>query len=155
MKSRSRIGYFDAARPRVEVIPMIDIMMFLLVFFVVALSSVANDSPTYDEPYHLGSAVNVMATGEYRLAPDHPPLARLLAAVFAWSAIPDGRRAMRDHPDFPRLDSYEFGRFVLYPGWQPILMRARAAMPIWARSDGSRFSALFNSTVSRAMSPGG
>lgn len=35
MKSRTRIGYFDAARPRVEVIPMIDIMMFLLVFFVV------------------------------------------------------------------------------------------------------------------------
>jgi biopolymer transport protein ExbD len=35
VKSRTRIGYFDAARPRVEVIPMIDIMMFLLVFFVV------------------------------------------------------------------------------------------------------------------------
>lgn len=35
MKSRTRVGYFDAARPRVEVIPMIDIMMFLLVFFVV------------------------------------------------------------------------------------------------------------------------
>jgi len=32
---RSRPGYFEAARPRVEVIPMIDIMMFLLVFFVV------------------------------------------------------------------------------------------------------------------------
>jgi len=31
----SRPGYFDASRPRVEVIPMIDIMMFLLVFFVV------------------------------------------------------------------------------------------------------------------------
>jgi biopolymer transport protein ExbD len=30
-----RPGYFDASRPRVEVIPMIDIMMFLLVFFVV------------------------------------------------------------------------------------------------------------------------
>jgi biopolymer transport protein ExbD len=30
-----RSGYFDSARPRVEVIPMIDIMMFLLVFFVV------------------------------------------------------------------------------------------------------------------------
>ncbi len=35
MKSRSRVGYFDSLRPRVEVIPMIDIMMFLLVFFVV------------------------------------------------------------------------------------------------------------------------
>ena len=31
----NRPGYFDASRPRVEVIPMIDIMMFLLVFFVV------------------------------------------------------------------------------------------------------------------------
>ena len=33
-----RIGrsrYFDAQKPRVEVIPMIDIMMFLLVFFVI------------------------------------------------------------------------------------------------------------------------
>jgi len=33
MRRRSR--YFEAERPRVEVIPMIDIMMFLLVFFVV------------------------------------------------------------------------------------------------------------------------
>ena len=31
----NRSGYFDASKPRVEVIPMIDIMMFLLVFFVV------------------------------------------------------------------------------------------------------------------------
>jgi len=35
VSSRTRGGYFDAAKPRVEVIPMIDIMMFLLVFFVV------------------------------------------------------------------------------------------------------------------------
>jgi biopolymer transport protein ExbD len=31
----NRPAYFEASRPRVEVIPMIDIMMFLLVFFVV------------------------------------------------------------------------------------------------------------------------
>ena len=35
MTRRARTGYYDAERPRVEVIPMIDIMMFLLVFFVV------------------------------------------------------------------------------------------------------------------------
>jgi len=35
MSARARSGYFEAAKPRVEVIPMIDIMMFLLVFFVV------------------------------------------------------------------------------------------------------------------------
>ena len=32
---RGRRHYFEGDRPRVEVIPMIDIMMFLLVFFVV------------------------------------------------------------------------------------------------------------------------
>jgi biopolymer transport protein ExbD len=31
----ARARYFEGDRPRVEVIPMIDIMMFLLVFFVV------------------------------------------------------------------------------------------------------------------------
>lgn len=35
MRRHARSGYFEADRPRVEVIPMIDIMMFLLVFFVV------------------------------------------------------------------------------------------------------------------------
>jgi biopolymer transport protein ExbD len=35
MSARVRSRYFEAERPRVEVIPMIDIMMFLLVFFVV------------------------------------------------------------------------------------------------------------------------
>jgi len=35
MTRRARSSYFDANRPRVEVVPMIDIMMFLLVFFVV------------------------------------------------------------------------------------------------------------------------
>jgi biopolymer transport protein ExbD len=35
MTRRGRPSYFDSDRPRVEVIPMIDIMMFLLVFFIV------------------------------------------------------------------------------------------------------------------------
>ena len=35
MTRRTRSSYFEADRPRVEVVPMIDIMMFLLVFFVV------------------------------------------------------------------------------------------------------------------------
>lgn len=35
MYRRNRNSYFEGERPRVEVIPMIDIMMFLLVFFVV------------------------------------------------------------------------------------------------------------------------
>lgn len=48
---RSRPGYFDAQKPRVEVIPMIDIMMFLLVFFVViSLKMIAGTGVSMDLP---------------------------------------------------------------------------------------------------------
>ena len=51
MSSRSRGGYFDAAKARVEVIPMIDIMMFLLVFFVViSLNMIAGSGVQMEIP---------------------------------------------------------------------------------------------------------
>ncbi|MGH8769042.1 MAG: ExbD/TolR family protein [Burkholderiales bacterium] len=51
MSRRSRGGYFDANRPRVEVIPMIDIMMFLLVFFVViSLNMIAGSGVQMEIP---------------------------------------------------------------------------------------------------------
>ncbi len=51
MSTRSRAGYFDANRPRVEVIPMIDIMMFLLVFFVViSLNMIAGSGVQLEIP---------------------------------------------------------------------------------------------------------
>ncbi len=51
MSSRSRSGYFDASKPRVEVIPMIDIMMFLLVFFVViSLNMIAGSGVQMEIP---------------------------------------------------------------------------------------------------------
>ncbi len=51
MTARGRGGYFDANRPRVEVIPMIDIMMFLLVFFVViSLNMIAGSGVQMEIP---------------------------------------------------------------------------------------------------------
>ena len=51
MSSRARGGYFDANKPRVEVIPMIDIMMFLLVFFVViSLNMIAGSGVQMEIP---------------------------------------------------------------------------------------------------------
>ena len=51
MSGRGRGGYFDANRPRVEVIPMIDIMMFLLVFFVViSLNMIAGSGVQLEIP---------------------------------------------------------------------------------------------------------
>jgi biopolymer transport protein ExbD len=51
VSGRTRGGYFDANRPRVEVIPMIDIMMFLLVFFVViSLTMIAGSGVQMEIP---------------------------------------------------------------------------------------------------------
>lgn len=51
MIRRDRPSYFDSHRPRVEVIPMIDIMMFLLVFFVViSLKMIAGTGVEMDLP---------------------------------------------------------------------------------------------------------
>jgi len=51
VSGRARGGYFDANRPRVEVIPMIDIMMFLLVFFVViSLNMIAGSGVQMEIP---------------------------------------------------------------------------------------------------------
>ena len=46
-----RSSYFETSRPRVEVIPMIDIMMFLLVFFVViSLNMIAGSGVQMEIP---------------------------------------------------------------------------------------------------------
>ena len=51
MTSHGRSSYFEVARPRVEVIPMIDIMMFLLVFFVlIAVRMIAGTGIPLDLP---------------------------------------------------------------------------------------------------------
>jgi biopolymer transport protein ExbD len=51
MSARARAGYFEASKPRVEVIPMIDIMMFLLVFFVViSLNMIAGSGVQMEIP---------------------------------------------------------------------------------------------------------
>jgi biopolymer transport protein ExbD len=51
MIRRTRASYFEVSRPRVEVIPMIDIMMFLLVFFVlIAVRMIAGTGIPLDLP---------------------------------------------------------------------------------------------------------
>jgi 4-amino-4-deoxy-L-arabinose transferase-like glycosyltransferase len=46
-----------------------------------ALTSLETDSVTFDETYHLVSGYSFWKTGDFRLTPDHPPLARLWASL--------------------------------------------------------------------------
>lgn len=70
---KGRSSYFETDRPRVEVIPMIDIMMFLLVFFVlitlkmIAGTGVAMELPgstTTQELKHSTITIGVTRAGE-------------------------------------------------------------------------------------------
>ena len=53
----------------------------IAIFVVSAALSVWQKSTTWDEPFHLTAGVTQLQTGDPRLSFDHPPLARLVAAI--------------------------------------------------------------------------
>ena len=48
---------------------------------VLSFASALTESFTADEPAHLTSGASVLATGDFRLEPEHPPLAKVWAAL--------------------------------------------------------------------------
>ena len=57
------------------------IISFVLLFALVALSALKYQSPTIDEPVHLLAGYSYLKWGDFRVNPEHPPLAKLLAAL--------------------------------------------------------------------------
>jgi hypothetical protein len=49
-------------------------------FLVCGVVSLSRDSATFDETAHVGAGVSYFETGDFRLNPEHPPLAKLIAA---------------------------------------------------------------------------
>lgn len=54
---------------------------FLALFTFNALLSAWKAAPTSDEPVHLAAGYTYLATGDFRLNPEHPPLLKLAAAL--------------------------------------------------------------------------
>lgn len=50
-------------------------------FLVCGVVSLRGDAATFDETAHLGAGVSYLETGDFRLNPEHPPLAKLIAAA--------------------------------------------------------------------------
>ena len=68
---------------------------FLVLAALLAVTALLADSAAFDEVIHLPAGIVQMKTGDLRLAPDHPPLARLWAALpsaFLPVVLPDTRR---------------------------------------------------------------
>ncbi|GBQ05747.1 putative biopolymer transport protein ExbD/TolR [Acidiphilium acidophilum DSM 700] len=67
-----KLRYFEAKKTRVEIIPMIDVMLFLLVFFIIVTLQMIPDAgvslqlPTSSQTHHLKHpkfTVNIMKDG--------------------------------------------------------------------------------------------
>lgn len=53
--------------------------LLLAISATLAVSSLVGDSLTFDETSHLAAGMSYLKTGDFRLAPDHPPLAKIWA----------------------------------------------------------------------------
>ena len=73
-----------------------------------ARTGASGDSVTVDEPSHLVAGYAALALGDYRLSPDHPPLARMILAL-PLLAQPVEWRA-RETDAWPRGDFLTVGR---------------------------------------------
>jgi 4-amino-4-deoxy-L-arabinose transferase-like glycosyltransferase len=59
----------------------IGLCVLLIVFSTLSLSANLQKSPTADENYHLVAGYSYLLWRDYRINPEHPPLAKLLAAL--------------------------------------------------------------------------
>ncbi len=94
--------------------------LLLLIMFVLAVSSIRNDSLTMDEVAHLPSGYSYLTQQDMRLNPEHPPLIKDLAAfpllfikdinfpseIPAWQEDVNGQ--------------WDFGRYFLYRAGNPV-----------------------------------
>lgn len=106
------------------------VVALLLVAAVAAVTSLLGDSVTYDETSHLTAGMSYLQTGDFRLAPDHPPLAKLWCA---WPLLYIGQHwPPEDDEAWVRADPFALGRrwlFELNDG-QRLVLVGRAMMVV-------------------------
>ena len=100
-------------------------LLLVAAFLGQAFSTLATTAPTYDEVAHLPAGYAELMTGKAIFNPEHPPLAKLIAAAALW---PDGGEEGDLPSGWQQLDEWRFGQVFLFaPGrdTQAIMTRAR------------------------------
>lgn len=88
--------------------------------------SIRRETQTWDEGFEIASGYAFLRTGEYRISPEHPPFARILAAAPLLALNP---RVPVDHPTWTIRDDRWFGNEFMFHNRVPadtILFAARA-----------------------------
>lgn len=90
--------------------------------------AMASDFVTFDETAHVGSAASYVATGDFRLNPEHPPLVKILAGLAMAPlrpSVPVSQPSWRDY------NEWDFGRQFLFGNrTSPENLLAAARVPV-------------------------
>ncbi|HMF74388.1 MAG TPA: glycosyltransferase family 39 protein [Bryobacteraceae bacterium] len=109
--------------------------LLMLVMLFLAGGAALRESVTVDEVAHIGAGLSYLQRLDLRLNPEHPPLAKILAAV---PLVMAGTRAEYSSGPWKASNSFlrsfimqwDFGNYLLgrWNDWKPTLMLARAPM---------------------------
>ena len=135
-------------------------LTIVLLGFLVAVQvlSMRDESPTWDEPIELAAGYSYLKTGDFRLNPEHPPLAKMIQALPLLALQPV---LPTDSVNWREGDETEFGREFLFRNRIPsgsILFAARLAsvfltlclgmaITLWTRSSFGPGAALLALTL--------
>ena len=124
-----KIARLAAEHPHIVGVVVVGVAAAL--FVVLSLPALREESPTYDEPYHLAAGYTHLVRRDFRLAPDHPPLATTVGS------LPLLLSAVRWPPDGPLWADAEevcFAHALFYQsGNDPerLLRRGREMIFVW------------------------
>lgn len=103
-------------RRRFSTVYIISGVVLLIVFSVSLIGAAQHDSQTIDEGAHLAAGASYVATGDWRLNPEHPPLVKVIAGLFVTTVSP---RLALDSAAWQEYDQWNFGRLFLYHNTLP------------------------------------
>lgn len=99
----------------------------LLAFFLLGLSGLRDKNATFDEVPHLPAGYTYLALGDFRMNPEHPPLAKIVAAAPLLALRP---ALDTDSPLWRKGLQWPFGQAFLFDWNDPerLLLWARLAL---------------------------
>jgi hypothetical protein len=86
-------------------------LLLLAVLATVQIGSIRQESQTWDESTHLAAGLSYWKTGDYRMNPEHPPLAKLLCSL---PLLFMDVRLPFEFPSWAQTDEMNFGAQFLY-----------------------------------------
>lgn len=91
--------------------------VLLIIMFATCILSIKDDALTFDETAHLSAGYSYLAKKDYRMNPEHPPLAKDLAAVplmFMDVEFPDESPSWKEGSQGRWWVQFNFGNELLY-----------------------------------------